>query len=174
MKIYTKTGDKGQTSLASGERVSKTDLRIEAYGTSDELNSFLGLLRASINEAEIDAQLGWIQNRLFDIGATLAAAPIPITEESIRQLEGWIDTMQEQMEPLKAFILPAGNQSVSLAHVCRTITRRLERCCLRIEDAHPQIEQELIFLNRLSDYLFVLARYIGQKNGIKPTIWQKQ
>lgn len=173
MKIYTKTGDKGTTSLASGERVSKTDARLEAYGTSDELNSFVGHLRASISDPDIDSQLYSIQNRLFDIGATLAGAPTPLPDNCIPDIEQWIDHMQANLEPLRAFILPAGSEAICRCHLCRTICRRLERACLKIDDIHHTANSELIYINRLSDYFFVLARRIGQIEGIEPVKWQK-
>lgn len=173
MKVYTKTGDKGQTSLATGERVSKTDLRIEAYGTSDELNSFIGNLRAAITDPAIDEQLAFVQNRLFDLGATLAGAPIPLPEHCAEDVENWIDTMQATLPVLHAFILPAGNEAMTRCHICRTVCRRLERDCLRIPSSHDEIHTELVFLNRLSDYLFVLAKYIGHQEGINPVIWKK-
>lgn len=173
MKIYTKTGDQGQTSLATGERISKTDLRIEAYGTSDELNSFVGNLRAVVTDNKIDNELTFIQNRLFDIGATLAGAPIPLPNDAATCLEQWMDTMQATLPTTHAFILPAGGEAASRCHICRTITRRLERCCLRIDNAQNIYPKELVFLNRLSDYFFVLARYIGQQEGFEPTFWQK-
>lgn len=173
MKVYTKTGDKGQTSLATGERVSKTDLRIEAYGTSDELNSFIGNLRAAITDPAIDEQLAFVQNRLFDLGATLAGAPIPLPEHCAEEVEKWIDTMQATLPVLHAFILPAGNEAMTRCHICRTVCRRLERDCLRIPSSHDEIQTELVFLNRLSDYLFVLAKYIGNQEGINPVIWKK-
>lgn len=173
MKIYTKTGDKGTTSLASGERVSKTDARLDAYGTSDELNSFVGFLRAAISDPEIDAQLYSVQNRLFDIGATLAGAPTPIPDDCIQTLEHWIDAMQAELPPLRAFILPAGSEVISRCHLCRTVCRRLERACLRIEGINESANSELIYINRLSDYFFVLARRIGQIEGIEPVKWQK-
>lgn len=174
MKIYTKTGDKGQTSLANGKRVSKTDERIEAYGTADELNSFLGLLCAALNTEKLPEtaqQLYWIQNRLFDLGACLAGASLALQSEDIAQLEQWIDLMQEKLPQLKAFILPAGNEATCRAHVCRTVTRRLERkmlaCC------NNNWTNELTFVNRLSDYFFVLARYIAFCENVSELTWKK-
>lgn len=172
MPIYTKTGDKGTTSLASGTRVSKTDERLEAYGTADELNSFIGSLRV-LAPTETDDLLYYIQNRLFDIGATLAGAPIPLADDAATLLEKAIDHMQAELQPLRAFILPAGSESVSRCHICRTIARRLERNMLRIPNAPEQFSSELIFVNRLSDYFFVLSRHIAQKEGIEPAIWKK-
>ena len=180
MAIYTKTGDRGQTSLATGERVSKTDLRLEAYGTADELNSWIGLLRAavcsgpsavSIQHSAISNQLEWVQQRLFNIGAALSGAPGEwINEEDVHELEQWIDRMLEEAPLVRAFVLPAGSEQVARAHVCRTVTRRLERRILAMEETDQWIVQ---YVNRLSDYLFVLAEYFARKGGEKPQIWEK-
>ena len=187
MAIYTKTGDRGQTSLATGERVSKTDLRLEAYGTADELNSWIGLLRAavssgpsavshqpsavSIQYSAISNQLEWVQQRLFNIGAALSGAPGEwINEEDVHELEQWIDRMLEEAPLVRAFVLPAGSEPVARAHVCRTVTRRLERRILAMEETDQWIVQ---YVNRLSDYLFVLAEYFARKGGEKPQIWEK-
>lgn len=166
MSIYTKTGDKGTTSLASGQRVAKTDARIEAYGTVDELNSWIGMLQA-LYPSE---QLQWIQNKLFNLGAELSEAPGEwITEADVHQLEQWIDAMQEIVPKQHAFVLPAGGEAVCRCHVCRTICRRAER--RMIEAKATDITLQLV--NRLSDYLFVLSRYIGYKNDEKEAIWCK-
>ena len=181
MKIYTKTGDKGDTSLAVGGRVRKSDKRLEAYGTADELNSYVGWLRAKIvGESPIwhivvDEQLGWVQNRLFDIGAILAGAEMEVTEEAVCQLEKWIDDMQKELPVLREFILPGGNEVVSLCHVCRTVARRLERNIVDWCDSEGKSlpEKVVCFVNRLSDYCFVLARWRGKKEQIKPIVWEK-
>ena len=181
MKIYTKTGDKGDTSLAVGGRVRKSDKRLEAYGTADELNSYVGWLRAKIvGESPIwhivvDEQLGWVQNRLFDIGAILAGAEMEVTEEAVCQLEKWIDDMQKELPVLREFILPGGNEVVSLCHVCRTVARRLERNIVDWCDSEGKSlpKKVVCFVNRLSDYCFVLARWIGKKEQIKPIVWEK-
>ena len=181
MAVYTKTGDKGETSLASGQRVPKTDVRIEAYGTVDELNSWIGLLRvqtglqpASVQITDpisLDEQLQWVQNKLFDLGAALSEAPGEwIAEQNVHQLEEWIDAMQAVVPAQRAFILPAGSQTVCTCHVCRTICRRAER---RMLEAQSEAD-ELRFINRLSDYLFVLARFIGFQNGENEEKWQKK
>jgi len=177
MSIYTKTGDKGQTSLATGERVSKTDARLEAYGTADELNSWIGLLRAAngewlkANGERTDCQLEWIQQRLFNIGAVLAGAPGEwVGEDDVHQLEHWIDEMTTEAPLVRAFVLPAGSELVGRAHVCRTVARRLERRMLAVEE---QDALGLQFVNRLSDYLFVLAEYIARKRGENPQKWEK-
>ena len=180
MAIYTKTGDKGTTSLASGERVAKTDVRIEAYGTVDELNSWIGLLRAGLRnngqwtmdngQYAADDQLAWIQNKLFNLGAWLSAAPGEwITAEDVSQLERWIDEMQSVVPPLRAFVLPAGGEVVCRTHVCRTICRRAER---RMIEAHAD-ETALKWINRLSDYLFVFARWSGAQQGEIEAVWSK-
>ena len=187
MAIYTKTGDRGQTSLATGERVSKTDLRLEAYGTADELNSWIGLLRAAVSSGPsavsiqpsavsdqysvVSSQLEWVQQRLFNIGAALSGAPGEwINEEDVHELEQWIDRMLEEAPLVRAFVLPAGSEPVARAHVCRTVTRRLERRILAMEETDQWIVQ---YVNRLSDYLFVLAEYFARKGGEKPQIWEK-
>lgn len=170
--IYTKTGDKGETSLANGQRVPKTDVRIEAYGTVDELNSWVGLLRAQMANHQLpmtNDQLEWIQNKLFDLGASLSLAPGEwIVESDVLQLEQWIDAMQAQLPRQTAFLLPAGSETVCRCHLCRTVCRRAER--LMVECASTT---ELKWINRLSDYLFVLSRFIGHQNGEKMAIWQK-
>lgn len=168
MKIYTKTGDKGQTSLANGKRVPKTDMRIEAYGTSDELNSCIGWLRAAADNED----LRWIQNKLFDLGACLAGAEMHIEEAAITRLEERIDAMQAELPVLKAFVLPAGNEAACRSHICRTVTRRLERIMLACENS-AEWRTELIFVNRLSDFFFVLSRYLTIKGGKTEETWQK-
>ncbi len=177
MKIYTKKGDKGYTSLASGRRVSKTDSRLSAYGTADELNSFVGWLRCYGTEEEQTAQLVWIQNKLFNIGAALAEAEGEwISAADVRQLEDWIDRMQAEVTPCHQFILPGGNETVSLAHVCRTVTRRLERETVRIRRRGTKSEQNdeiLIFLNRLSDFWFLFARKNEKNAGKSIFFWKK-
>lgn len=173
--IYTKTGDKGETSLASGARVPKTDVRIEAYGTVDELNSWIGLLRAGVQGPDpwmedVQNQLEWIQNRLFNLGAALSEAPGKwIGETDVTQLEQWIDAMQTVVPKQHAFVLPAGGEVVCRCHICRTICRRAERKMIASEA--PQTELKCI--NRLSDYLFVLSRYLAFKNDEKEAIWRK-
>lgn len=164
--IYTKTGDKGTTLLANGQRVAKTDVRIEAYGTVDELNSWIGMLRVTYPSERLE----WVQNKLFNLGAELSEAPGEwITEDDVHQLEQWIDAMQEVVPKQKAFVLPMGGEAVCRCHVCRTICRRAER---RMIEAKAS-ETSLKMVNRLSDYLFVLSRYIGYKNNEKEAIWCK-
>lgn len=167
MSIYTKTGDNGTTSLANGVRVPKTDIRLEAYGTADELNSFVGWLRSHMEEQE---RLEWIQNKLFNLGAQLSEAPGEwITDADVHRVEQWIDAIQAELPPLRAFILPGGNEAVSLCHVCRTITRRLERLMVAMEA--PRLSRE--FVNRLSDFFFVLSREVAKNANISLYEWQK-
>lgn len=179
MAIYTKTGDKGETSLANGERISKADARIEAYGTVDELNSWIGLLRAGLNGPtsgislkgeRIDEQLAWMQNKLFNIGAALSLAPGEwIASADVQQVEVWIDAMQEVIPKQRAFVLPSGNETMARCHVCRTICRRAERrmIALGCDDTAMQL------MNRISDYLFVLARYVGYRMKIAEETWKR-
>lgn len=181
MKIYTKTGDKGRTSLATGKRVSKSDLRLDAYGTADELNSFVGLLRASLNRCEgewvkeVDLQLGWVQNRLFDVGAILAGADLPFAEKNVLHLEEWMDMMDAKLPVLKEFVLPGGNEQVSLCHVCRCVARRLERGVVKwLEDGDEEVDSVVVrYVNRLSDYLFVLSRFVANNLEISLFVWEK-
>lgn len=173
MAIYTKTGDDGTTSLANGKRVPKSDARIEAYGTSDELNSWVGMLRAGMNSSdweEVNQQLCFIQNKLFNLGAALSMAPGSwIDSSDITTLEQWIDQMQTIIPAQKAFILPSGVELSARCHVCRTICRRMERKMTEIECENDA----LIFVNRLSDYFFVLSRFIVFKLGGKEEKWSK-
>lgn len=175
MAIYTKTGDKGQTSLASGQRVSKTDARIEAYGTVDELNSWIGLVRAGVQYSElftdrVQTELTWIQNRLFNLGAALSDAPGEwITQTDVKFLEQSIDAIQDLLPKQHGFILPDGDETAIRAHVARTVCRRAER---RMIDAAAS-EIQLQFINRLSDYLFVLSRLINDAYNQPEMLWQK-
>lgn len=178
-KIYTKTGDKGMTSLVGGTRISKDHLKIETYGTVDELNSWIGVLRDSPENASRKDILKEIQDRLFTLGADLAAEPeqtkrkIPdLFESDIELLEREMDKMNEEIPPLKAFVLPGGHQSVSFAHVARTVCRRAERHVIRLareEEVNPMIIQ---YLNRLSDYLFVVSRKITQELQTEEVAWK--
>ena len=179
MAIYTKTGDTGVTALATGERVMKNDPRVEAYGTIDELSSFIGLLEVSLpaepiqvkeEEKAVNEQLYWIQDRLFNVCAVLSEAKtehVRIKPENVEQLEIWIDQYQEVIPKRFSFIFPADNESVCRAHVCRTVCRRAERRMLDIESDALCLQ----FVNRLSDYFYILARYLGHKIGIPGTCW---
>ncbi|NOT75921.1 MAG: cob(I)yrinic acid a,c-diamide adenosyltransferase [Cyclobacteriaceae bacterium] len=165
MKIYTRTGDKGTTALFGGKRVSKADLRINTYGTIDELNSWIGVLRDQpVNQHRAD-ELIEIQDRLFTVGAILATEPgntkvkIPhLAEADITFLEKKIDTMDAVLEPMKVFVLPGGHQSVSFGHVARTVCRRGERLVIELDEQEKVDILVVQYLNRLSDYLFVLCR----------------
>lgn len=181
MKIYTKTGDKGTTSLIGGTKVSKAHLRIEAYGTVDELNSYIGLCKDFLTDKKSNTVLQEVQDRLFTIGAALACDPeketkmkIPdLKEEDITLLEKEIDKMNETLPPMKSFILPGGHITVSHIHISRCICRRAERCCVRLEAEQNEVEPIIIkYLNRLSDYLFVLARYAGHLLNIAELPWK--
>jgi cob(I)alamin adenosyltransferase len=178
MKIYTKTGDNGSTSLFGGERVSKSHYRIDAYGTVDELNAHIGMLRdQEINQASIGI-LTEIQNTLFVIGSILATEPgntkvkVPDLEVSeIQSLENEIDKMDSALPPIKNFVLPGGHISVSFGHIARTVCRRAERLVIAL-DSHEKINPLVIqYLNRLSDYLFMLCRKITADLGVKEIAW---
>lgn len=180
-KIYTKTGDKGTTSLIGGTKVSKSNIRIEAYGTVDELNSWIGVVNDHIQDATTKQTLKEIQDRLFTIGSSLACDPekepklkIPDLHESdIVFLEKEIDRMNEVLPPMKAFILPGGAPAISFAHVARCVCRRAERLCVLLQIEKQFVEPlVLIYLNRLSDYLFVTARYIGHLQGAEEIQWK--
>ena len=173
MAIYTKTGDKGETSLANGQRVPKTDVRIEAYGTVDELDSWVGAIRAILPDETFDVQneqLEWVQNKLFNLGAALSEAEGEwITEADVQTLEQWIDVMQSVLPPQRAFLLPAGSELVCRCHICRTVCRHAER--RMIEANSPSVL--LRFVNRLSDFLFVLCRFFASKRGEIEEKWRK-
>lgn len=180
MKIYTKTGDKGQTSLFGGKRILKDNLRIEAYGTVDELNAFTGLLHDQCPYDEVKVSLSAIQNLLFNMGSVLATDPekkfdLPgIKTNHIEELEKRMDAMDETLPALQNFILPSGHPLVSAAHVCRTVCRRAERRLVSLSQESTVDEISIVYLNRLSDYFFVLARYLGQKAGATEIIWKSQ
>jgi cob(I)alamin adenosyltransferase len=181
MKIYTKTGDEGTTSLFGGKRVSKADLRINAYGTVDELNSWLGLLRdqnVNLNRASVLIE---IQNCLFVIGSMLATEPentkvkIPLlSDNDVLFLEKEIDAMDSDLSPMRSFVLPGGHQSVSFGHLARTVCRRAERLVIELHHAEPTPPLVIKYLNRLSDYLFVLSRKMTAEIGVTETPWTPQ
>ena len=177
-KIYTKTGDSGQTGLFGGTRISKSDLRIEAYGTIDELNAYLGLVaEQDINAERIDF-LRSIQIALFNIGSQLASdgtsnMELPnVSPNDILQLENSIDEMNEELEPMKFFILPGGTESAAHCHVARTICRRTERAVIRYYEQGDKDPTILAYLNRLSDYLFVLGRLMVKQAGAQEIPWK--
>lgn len=181
MKIYTKTGDAGKTSLIGGTKVSKSHHRIDAYGTVDELNSFTGLSLDHLQSFGIDNVLAEIQDRLFTIGSALACDPdketklkIPDLKESdVLLLENEMDKMNEILPEMKSFILPGGHVAVSTLHVTRCVCRRAERLCVGMEKKKEEIDPLIIkYLNRLSDYLFVLARFAAHKLGAEEIPWK--
>ncbi|MFT3752937.1 MAG: cob(I)yrinic acid a,c-diamide adenosyltransferase [Paludibacter sp.] len=182
MKLYTKTGDKGQTGLIGGTRVDKNDIRLEAYGTVDELNSYIGLLTTyQIPETEVQF-LRFIQNKLFTIGAHLATdtSKVPLQkasvldEDSVLRVEKEIDRLDETLPKLHSFILPGGSQSGALCHVCRTVARRAERRIYDMNQVHSIDNQILIFINRLSDYFFILSRFLTLGSGCEEIYWKTQ
>jgi cob(I)alamin adenosyltransferase len=174
-KIYTKTGDDGTTGLGDGSRVAKDSLRVEAYGTVDELNSFVGLLRAELaDDHTMQPLLSRIQHELFDLGGELCIPNfILIKEESIARLEQAIDAMNENLPPLKDFILPAGGKAASTCHIARSVCRRAERRVLSLSQAETISMLGLKYLNRLSDYLFVTARVLAREHGGTEVLWQR-
>lgn len=177
MKIYTKTGDEGMTSLFGGKRVAKNDPRIEAYGTLDELNSFIGVARAAWPDSPIDATLHGAQRDLFEIGAHLASpgtSRFPgVDPARIEALETQIDTMEGELTQLKSFILPGGAAAAAHLHVARTICRRGERLIVALEDHDDGTRSSIVYLNRLSDYLFVAARFANARLGVPDVPWTR-
>nr|WP_299384290.1 cob(I)yrinic acid a,c-diamide adenosyltransferase [Allomuricauda sp.] len=179
MKIYTKTGDKGTTALFTGKRVPKHHIRIESYGTVDELNSFLGLLRDQEMNTHSRETLAWVQYLLFTVGAILATEPtkdnrlkIPrISTEDIERLEKEMDAMNEELPQMTHFILPGGHPTVSCCHIARTVCRRAERMISYLHENEPVPENLLSFINRLSDYLFVLARKLSKDLQAEEVKW---
>lgn len=191
-KIYTKVGDKGLTYLANGSKVPKHHLRIDAYGTVDELNAFVGLLRDELHGmdhqkprprvAELLAKLRRIQNELFDVGGELAT-PLDVLDtsrqqvvnhESVSRLENEIDEFNDHLEPLANFVLPGGHPANSLSHVVRTVCRRAERAVVALAGEESVREEVSIYLNRLSDWFFVAGRVISQEAGVPELLWQQK
>jgi cob(I)alamin adenosyltransferase len=188
-KVYTRTGDAGQTRLAGGQQVWKDCLRVEAYGTVDELNASIGLVRAMNADSlatfpattQLEQDLRWVQNKLFDVGSILATAPgqtfnnMPtVTAKDVTQLERMIDRCQKDLAPLKEFILPGGGKVSATLHQARTICRRAERICIRLtreETVAPELNK---YLNRLSDALFVLARWVAKTQGEPEFLWERE
>ncbi len=184
MKIYTKTGDKGETALYGGTRVSKASARVESYGTIDELNSFIGVAKSEVNDETVLNQLKKIQFDLFTLGSesatptdklTLANGKsrlaLMITDKEIEELENWMDDFEKELAPLQYFILPGGGRSATSLHVCRTVCRRAERSLVFLNESE-EVRPELIkYMNRLSDYLFVLARYVSKLNNESEEYW---
>lgn len=177
--VYTRKGDHGTTSLVGGERVPKHDLRVETYGTLDELSAYIGLLRDSIGNKTLQGELLQVLNDLFIIESLIAALgtatikQLPsLSSHRVEELEMVIDTMEKQLPPLKFFVLPGGNQSASFCHIARTICRRAERRCAKLNEIYPLDPLWLSFLNRLSDYLFLLARRLVIEDGKQELFWQ--
>jgi len=181
LKIYTKTGDLGKTSLIGGTKVPKSHIRIEAYGTVDELNSYIGLVSDHLTHEHSKLILKEVQDRLFTIGSSLACDPdkeplmkIPdLKEDDVSLLEREIDRMNTELPEMRSFILPGGHVSVSVTHIARCICRRAERLCVNMQEHDLFVEPLVIkYLNRLSDHLFVLARYVGHLLGIDEIAWK--
>ena len=182
-RIYTKTGDKGETALGNGERVSKADLRIRAYGTVDETNAVLGVTRLHTGEAALsplDAMLGRIQNDLFDVGADLCVPdsgeplgyePLRVISSQVDRIESEIDQLNADLAPLRSFVLPGGYAAAAHLHVCRTVSRRAEREMVALKDAGGQVgEPALLYMNRLSDFFFVASRWVNAQ-GSGDILW---
>jgi cob(I)alamin adenosyltransferase len=181
MKIYTKGGDKGRTSLIGGERVPKYDLRVEAYGTVDELTAFAALLADKLMReekfSEIEKQLRSVESQLMTVAALLAVGEggrdkvAGLKDGAIEQLEKWIDAMQENLPAITKFTIPGGDERISLCHVCRTICRRAERASLRAAEQYEIDSQATIYLNRLSDYFYLLGRKITALTNSEEILW---
>lgn len=184
MKIYTRTGDEGETGLFGGGRVPKSHVRVEAYGVVDELNATLGLAVASVADGEIGTHLTRIQQDLFNLGSSLATpgaedgtsrpATPPLPLGRIAEMEGWIDEATAEMPPLRAFILPGGNQGAATLHLARTVCRRAERAVVRLSQEAGVDPEILRYLNRLSDLLFAYARLENHRGDIPDVLWQKE
>ncbi|MBH2005423.1 MAG: cob(I)yrinic acid a,c-diamide adenosyltransferase [Sphingobacteriia bacterium] len=181
IKIYTKTGDLGKTSLIGGTKVPKSHIRIDTYGTVDELNSWIGVVSDYAGDVHTKTILKEIQDRLFTVGSSLACDPdkeplmkIPdLKEDDISLLEREIDHMNDVLEPMKFFVLPGGHPAVSQTHIARCVCRRAERCCVNMQEQQIFVEPLVIkYLNRLSDYLFVLSRYFSHQLGIPEIPWK--
>lgn len=179
-KIYTKTGDKGKTGLVGGQRVAKHHIRLEAYGTIDELNSFVGMLQAQPMDRKLQDFLAQLQYKLFDIGAYLATETadlqkyniIACEQEDITVIEHLIDEMNEKLPKLKHFIMPGGHPTVALCHVVRTVCRRAERCITRLAEEQDVDNVVIQYINRLSDLLFIMARKLAQDLQIAESKWE--
>ena len=181
--LYTRTGDRGETSLVDGSRARKDSLRVDAYGDIDELSSALGLVAATHGcPEEIGDELRHVQHILFEVGAYLAtpatteteAKPLEGIEEETTRLEGWIDSLDERVPALRSFILPGGSEEASRCHLARTVCRRAERKIITL-DQTEHVDQNVIgYVNRLSDYLFIAARYLNFIQGIDDIAWQKR
>ncbi|UCE63362.1 MAG: cob(I)yrinic acid a,c-diamide adenosyltransferase [Nitrospirota bacterium] len=188
-KVYTRTGDAGKTRLAGGQEVWKDSLRVNVYGTVDELNSMIGLVRVFYSDTvgrpttstRLEESLRWVQNKLFDLGSILATAPgdtfknMPsVTPDHVLRLEQWIDECQQELEPLREFILPGGGKVSGFLHQSRTICRRAERLCVTLSRDESVDENLVKFLNRLSDALFVWARWVAKTQGEPEFLWERE
>ncbi|MFY9608178.1 MAG: cob(I)yrinic acid a,c-diamide adenosyltransferase [Blastocatellia bacterium] len=169
-KVYTRTGDTGETSLVGGARVSKASIRVEAYGDVDEVNSIIGLARACLQDAEVDKALGVVQNDLFTLGADLASPSeidVPRIQASfVETLEQLSDRFLAELEPLKEFILPGGSQAGATLHLARTVARRAERRAVKLSEEEDVNAKAIVYLNRLSDLLFILARLVNHRDAV--------
>ena len=184
MHVSTKTGDNGTTSLIGGTRVSKSDHRLEAYGTADELNSFIGWLRAAVTDVDIDSELERVQNTLFCLGGYLAldqskyepAKGTRIEQEEVLWVEGLIDKMESELPVVRAFIIPGGSEAISRCHICRTVCRRLERRMIEVMGGAEMWSENdkvaLQYVNRLSDFLFILSKKIAQIEKNELFLWK--
>lgn len=180
MKIYTKTGDAGETGLFGGARVSKASDRVEAYGNVDELNSVIGFARSFRLGDKVDTILEAVQNELFQVGAELGSVPekqdklsLPVvTDEHVAVLERGIDALEEGLEPLRAFILPGGDKGASALHIARCVCRRAERSVIALHRSEPVRGELVRYLNRLSDFLFVAARHANKTEGVADVEWE--
>jgi cob(I)alamin adenosyltransferase len=182
VKVYTKGGDRGETSLAGGPRVSKDDPRVEAYGSVDELNALLGLVSAELEGGELREQISRIQHSLFDMGGELATPDIDererrgkvqprVRDSDVAEIESWIDRVEADLEPIRHFVLPAGTRAAALLHVARAVCRRAERRVVAL--GASEIDLVLVrYLNRLSDFLFVLARAANRSEGVPDVVWK--
>lgn len=174
-KIYTRTGDDGSTGLGDGSRLAKDDLRVAAYGSVDELNSYIGILQTQKLKDETHKQLHIIQHDLFDLGGELSIPNYQIiSTDYTTRLENWIDEYNHELPPLKNFILPGGTPAAAHCHVARTICRRAEREVVSLLNKHSININSLHYLNRLSDYLFVLARCLARQDGAEEVLWQRE
>ncbi len=180
-RIYTKTGDKGETALFGGRRVPKSHLRVDAYGTVDELNAFIGLLRDATQDPAVKTILATVQHRLFTVGAHLASDPdkkLPTPDllpEDISLLENDMDNMDISLPPLRNFILPGGHSTVSICHICRTVCRRAERLTVALAQSGEPVDDVVIqYLNRLSDWFFVLSRKLAIDLKAEEVIWKQR
>jgi cob(I)alamin adenosyltransferase len=179
MKIYTKTGDQGQTGLLGGDRIHKESERIEAIGTIDELNAYVGVCIASISDPFFSAKLTRIQNQLFDLGSELACPPdgkfeiVSVSQGDIELLEREIDEMDEELPPLKSFILPGGTLEASHLHFLRAICRRAERTILVLHRMNPVRNELIMYVNRLSDWIFCFSRLFNLRQGVEEQKWSK-